>query len=453
MIDNQNINDQNKMPVSTQQLSAEHYMAEKALISCLLIDPESVYELTDLNLNQGDFFNKKLAIIFKEFTDLIELGAGVDFITIVDSLTKKNLLDRIGGKKFLMEIFEEQASSVNIYHYAQIIKDRSIFRKVKNVSKELEQLSLSADLNKEQLLDLVNSTVFKLNDDALLNEATPIQNSVLDILKSIKNKEDISSSITKSLFNGLDQKVEGFTPGQLIVLAARPSMGKTSLALNIAENVASYYKEPVVIFSLEMLKKELTTRIISSKSEVSSSKFKKNQFTSNELTKIAKAAQECSNLSIHIDDNSNLNVHQIRNKCFRIKAQHKKLRMVVIDYLQLLQLADTKQNKADLVGDLTRSLKLLAKELECPVLVLSQLNRGVEARENKRPLLADLRDSGAIEQDADMVMFIYRESFYNDQCENPNQAEIILAKNRNGEVGKVYLGWDGQYTKFSDTIN
>lgn len=260
----------------------------------------------------------------------------------------------------------------------------------------------------------------------------------------------MQAKLTKTGFDSLDDKLVGISPGQLIVLAARPSMGKTALALNIGQKIAEKYNEHVIVFSLEMLHSELTQRLISMESLVNSQKFKSKEFNAEDLKKIASASEKLAKLPMIIDDYSSTSLARIRTQSLRYKAKHGKIRAVIIDYLQLMAMEETKKgNKADDIGVITRGLKLLAKELECPVILLSQLNRGVEGRDNKRPMLQDLRSSGDIEQDADMVWFIYRDEVYNTDTKDRSEAEIIIAKNRGGETGTAKLAWRGEFTKFT----
>jgi replicative DNA helicase len=270
------------------------------------------------------------------------------------------------------------------------------------------------------------------------------------VIQDLRDKDSMQAKLTKTGFDSLDDKLVGISPGQLIVLAARPSMGKTALALNIGQKIAEKYNEHVVVFSLEMLHSELTQRLISMESLVNSQKFKSKEFNAEDLKKIASASEKLAKLPMIIDDYSSTSLARIRTQCLRYKAKHGKVRAVIVDYLQLMTMEETKKgNKADDIGVITRGLKLLAKELECPVILLSQLNRGVESRDNKRPMLQDLRSSGDIEQDADMVWFIYRDEVYNTDTKDKSEAEIIIAKNRGGETGTAKLRWQGEFTKFN----
>lgn len=425
-------------------------LVEKALLSSLMFDNNASYEIDSLSITPDDFLDPKHQIVYKHFVDLRKKGLEVDFISLADSLSKTGELDNAGGKVFLASIYEDYANPANITHYATRVKERSIAKGVLRKAKELQTFALDQNLSKDELIENVNRTLLELNDSADQGASLEIKDSIFEVIKSLQDKNG-DEALTKTGFKSLDLKIEGLLPGQLIILAARPSMGKTALALNIAKSVAEKYSEQVLIFSLEMLHKELSERLISTEAEVNSRKFKSRDFNSDELRRIGNAAGKCANLPLIVDDFSGSTIYRIRNQCLRHKAKYKKLRLVVIDYLQLIPYEEgRKGNKADDIAILTRNLKLLSKEIGCPIICLSQLNRGVETRDNKRPILADLRDSGAIEQDADQVWFIYRDEVYNPETKSAAEAEVIIAKNRGGETGTAKLSWQGEFTKFSD---
>lgn len=423
---------------------------EKALLSSAIADPESLIELDDLKLSYTDFTDLKYQIVFSHIEKLIASNKPVDLVTISNSLNSNGDIYKIGGETFLTSIWNEVGSSANIRFYAEKVKDKSFSRFVLSKAKEIASFATS-NFAREELIEQVNQLLVSINDNHESTDSVDMKTSVLAVIQSLKDKESINDNLTLTGFSAIDDKIVGLTEGQLIILAARPGMGKTSLALNIATNVSKKYDEPVLIFSLEMMHKELTQRLISMDSLVNSKKFKSLDFSATELSKVAKSAESCSKLKILIDDYSGSTIARIRNKSLRHKAKHGKLRLVVIDYLQLIPYQESKKgNKADDIGVITRSLKLLSKELGCPIICLSQLNRGVESRENKRPNLADLRDSGAIEQDADMVWFIYRDEVYNPDTKTPSDAEILISKNRSGDTGTAKLAWKGEFTKFTE---
>jgi replicative DNA helicase len=435
----------------TGTLDVDQYLLlERSLLSSAIIDPDALAEIDDLKIQPSDFLDQKYQTVFSHIQLLRDSGKPIDLVTIVDSLKSNNDIYKIGGASFVANIFSELASSANIRFYAQRVKEQSLSRQVFQKAKELAQIS-KQNLSREDLIEKVNQTLISLNDEHETGTSLEMKESVLSVIKSLRDKDSLQSTLTKTGFSTLDDKIVGITPGQLIVLAARPAMGKTSLALNIGKNVAHNYNEHVLIFSLEMMNKELTERFIAIESQVNSKKFNSRDFTSDELVKIAKASEKCASLKILIDDYSGSTIHRIRNQALRHRAKYGKLRLLIIDYLQLIPYQESRKgNKADDIGTITRSLKLLSKEVNCPVICISQLNRGVEVRDNKRPTLADLRDSGAIEQDADMVWFIYRDEVYNPDTKSQSEAEVIISKNRGGETGTAKLRWIGEYTKFND---
>ena len=429
--------------------STELLMAEKAFLSSVISDPDSIGEIDSLKISTENFFDPKHRTVFKHFLKLKNSGVTPDYITLAESLNETGELERVGGQSFLVSIFDEYASSANLKNYAELIKKKSIFRDVVQKAKEIQSIAVSGEVSQDELLGKLNKILIELNDNSTNGNSLDLKDSILQVIQDLRDKDSIKSKLTKTGFDSIDDKIVGISPGQLIVLAARPSMGKTALALNIGQKIAENYNEHVVVFSLEMLHGELTQRLISMESLVNSQKFKSREFNAEDLKKIATASEKLSRLPMIIDDYSSTSLARIRTQCLRYKAKHGKLRAVIVDYLQLMTMEETKKgNKADDIGVITRGLKLLAKELECPVILLSQLNRGVEGRDNKRPMLQDLRSSGDIEQDADMVWFIYRDEVYNTETKDKSEAEIIIAKNRGGSIGTAKLAWKGEFTKF-----
>ena len=428
----------------------ELLIAERAFLSTVISDPDSLGEIDSLKIGLDDFIENKNRLVYKHVIKLKMSGVNPDYITLAESLNASGEIERVGGHSYLLGIFEEFASSANLKNYAELIKKKSLFRNIIQKTKEIQVIASSGEITKEELLSKVNKLITDLNDNSNLGNSLNLKDSILEVIEDLRDRDSIKSKLTKTGFESIDEKIVGISPGQLIVLAARPSMGKTALALNISQKIAENYREPVVVFSLEMLHGELTQRLISMESLVNSQKFKSREFNAEDLKKIALASEKLSKLPIIIDDYSSTSLARIRTQCLRHKAKHGKLRAVIVDYLQLMAIEESKKgNKSDDIGVITRGLKLLAKELECPIILLSQLNRGVEGRDNKRPMLQDLRSSGDIEQDADMVWFIYRDEVYNTETKDRSEAEIIIAKNRGGEIGTARLAWRGEFTKFT----
>jgi replicative DNA helicase len=428
----------------------ELLIAEKAFLSTILADPDSMGEIDSLKIDADDFIEFRNRLVYQHFIKLKNSGVSPDYITLAESLNSAGELERVGGQSFLVSIFDEYASSANLKSYADLIKRKSVFRDVVQKAKEIQSIAVSGEVTQDELLGKINKILIDLNDNSTNGNSLDLKDSILQVIQDLRDKDSIKSKLTKTGFDSIDDKIVGISPGQLIVLAARPSMGKTALALNIGQKIAENYNEHVVVFSLEMLHGELTQRLISMESLVNSQKFKSREFNAEDLKRIASASEKLSKLPMIIDDYSSTSLARIRTQCLRYKAKHGKLRAVLVDYLQLMTMEETKKgNKADDIGVITRGLKLLAKELECPVILLSQLNRGVEGRDNKRPMLQDLRSSGDIEQDADMVWFIYRDEVYNTDTKDRSEAEIIIAKNRGGSTGTAKLAWRGEFTKFT----
>jgi replicative DNA helicase len=439
--------------MSSSGEASELLIAERAFLSSVLFDPEALGEIDSLKISANDFIDHKNRTLFKHFLKLKNAGVRPDYITLAESLNASCELERVGGQSFLVSIFDEYASSANLKNYAELIKKKSVFREVYQKAKEIQSFATNEDISQDDLIGKINKILIDLTDSNSNGNSLDLKESILQVIQDLRDKDSIKSKLTKTGFDSIDDKIVGISPGQLIVLAARPSMGKTALALNIGQKIAENYKEHVVIFSLEMLHGELTQRLISMESLVNSQKFKSREFNAEDLKRIASASEKLSKLPIIIDDYSSTSLSRIRTQCLRYKAKHGKLRAVVVDYLQLMTMEESKKgNKADDIGVITRGLKLLAKELECPVILLSQLNRGVEGRDNKRPMLQDLRSSGDIEQDADMVWFIYRDEVYNSEAKDRSEAEIIIAKNRGGEIGTAKLAWRGEFTKFAPKV-
>ncbi len=427
----------------------ELLIAERAFLSTVISDPDSMGEIDSLKIDADDFIEFRNRLVYQHFIKLKNSGINPDYITLAESLNSAGELEKVGGQSFLVSIFDEYASSANLKSYADLIKRKSVFRDVVQKAKEIQSIAINGEVTQDELLGKINKILIDLNDNSTNGNSLDLKDSILQVIQDLRDKDSIKSKLTKTGFDSIDDKIVGISPGQLIVLAARPSMGKTALALNIGQKIAENYNEHVVVFSLEMLHGELTQRLISMEALVNSQKFKSREFNAEDLKRIASASEKLSKLPMIIDDYSSTSLARIRTQCLRYKAKHGKLRAVVVDYLQLMTMEETKKgNKADDIGVITRGLKLLAKELECPVILLSQLNRGVEGRDNKRPMLQDLRSSGDIEQDADMVWFIYRDEVYNADTVNRAEAEIIIAKNRGGEIGTAKLAWRGEFTKF-----
>jgi len=411
-------------------------------------------------INENDFQGKDHQIIFQSMSELIEDNKPLDPITVSEQLDNKNSLNKVGGKNYLIELATSTPTAANLEAYAEIIRQRSISRKLMQANSEIGELIKNPQgLDGESLLDEAERRIFALNDeasksDSSLSSMKDLIPRTIDRLHELSNKRDglIGSSTG---FKDLDKKLQGLQKGDLVVVAGRPSMGKTSFAMNIAENVLldEESKGAVLIFSLEMPGESLTTRMLSGMSKLDQQNVRSGMLKDQELRELLSEGEKLKNMPLWIDDSSILSPMELRAKARRLKRQEGELSLIVVDYLQLMQLPLSVENRVNQISEISRSLKSLAKELDVPVIALSQLNRAVEQRPNKRPIMADLRDSGAIEQDADVILFIYRDEVYNEDSEQGNKAEIIIGKQRNGPIGTVNLTFLKEYTRFENFSN
>ena len=434
--------------------------AERAVLGGLMLETHRFDTVIQV-IKDNDFDGKDHQIIFQSMAELIEENKPLDPLTVSEKLDNKNSLNKVGGKDYLIELATTTPSAANLEAYAEIIRQRSITRKLIKTNSEISEL-----INNPQgqdglaLLDKAESMIFALNDESSQDNDTmesmkSLIPKTMDRLHELSEKKGglIGSSTG---FKDLDTKLQGIQNGDLIVVAGRPSMGKTSLAMNLAENVLvdRDTKGAVLIFSLEMPGESLTTRMLSGMCKLNQQNVRSGQLKDNELKLLLQEGERLKNLPLWIDDSSLLSPMELRAKARRLARQEEHgLSLIVVDYLQLMQLPTSSENRVNQISEISRSLKSLAKELQVPVIALSQLNRAVEQRPNKRPIMADLRDSGAIEQDADVILFIYRDEVYNQDSEQGNKAEIIIGKQRNGPIGTVNLTFLKEYTRFENFAN
>ncbi len=426
-------------------------LAEKSLVGCLIIDGTAIDDIADLKLSKDDFYDPKMGIIFNAIKDLYQQNMPIDYVTVCSRLNDGDKLEQLGGQSFITEIVDDQATAANVYHYAKTVKDKSSMRRIVKTASKVAEKGLQYDGLVADFIQEVETSFLQLTGDAKhsgmlkLNEC--IKQNLKELDDNARKKGEISGFPTG--FKKLDELLLGMQAGQLLVIAARPAMGKTAFALNIAVNVCEETQFPVAIFSLEMVAQELSMRVLSSKAKVNSRKIKAKDFLDTDLRSLGMAAQTLAKLPIFIEDSGQINLLDIQSQSRKIKAEHG-LGLVIIDYLQLMTPHTNTSSREQQIAEISRGLKAMAKELECPVIALSQLNRGVEQRPNKRPSLSDLRESGSIEQDADVVMMIYRDEVYDPNSKDLGIAEIIVVKNRSGEVGTAKLSWVGAYTSFGN---
>ncbi len=432
--------------------------AEQSVLGGLMLDNdkwENIYEI----INDNDFFYKSHQIIFNEMQILFELYKPIDLITLSESLKKNKKLDIIGGFEYLVEISQNVPSLSNIHYYAEIIKEKSILRNIINISNEIIMHSFNPlGRNSSEILNLAESKIFKISEKKFNNNNPQ---KIFNIIKKTKKKFKKLYNNPKQEITGIDtgyidlnKKTFGLQKSDLIIIAARPSMGKTTFAMNICENIAMSHKKPILIFSLEMPSEQIIIRIISSLSRINQNKIKTGKLNNKDWKKISRTLKllEKKN-NIFIDDSCNLTPTEIRTRTRKIYRENKGLSIVMIDYLQLMRSNTYLENRALEIADISRSLKLLAKELKIPIIALSQLNRSSELRSDKRPINSDLRESGSIEQDADLIIFIYRDELYNENTDMKGIAEIIIGKQRNGPTGTIHLLFNGKISRFDNYSN
>ncbi len=426
-------------------------LAEKAMVGCLIIDGSVFDEISNLKITPDHFYDPRYGIIYDVITDLSLANRAIDYVTVCSKLQEKGKLEEIGGQSFVLTLVEDQASSANVYDYAKIVKDKSSMREIIRTAMRVAQMGMTYSGDAEDFIQEVESSFFKLTNDAKSGSMVKLNATLKQNLKELEDTSRLMGEISglSTGYPRLDELLLGMQPGQLIVLAARPAMGKTSLALNVAVSSCIQAGLPVVIFSLEMLATELSMRLLTGRAKVDSKRVRKKTFLDTDLRSIAKATQELSSLPIYINDSGSTTILDIQSQCRKVKAEQG-LGLIVIDYLQLMGSTSKNIQREQQIAEISRGLKTMAKELGCPVIALSQLNRGVESRPNKRPSTADLRESGAIEQDADIVMFVYRDEVYYPDTKEPGIAEIIVGKNRAGEIGTAKLAWVGAYTSFEN---
>ncbi len=424
--------------------------AEQSVLGSALSSTSAVGTVCEI-LKTDDFYFEQNRTIFSVILELFNESTPVDVVTVSDRLNQHDKLDIVGGVQYLSSLIIGVPTTGNVEYYANIIKDKAILRKVIFACQYISDRAYNEDDLSDRILDVAEQKILDVSSGKVSNDIVHIS----DIMMTAYD-EMVQNSLTKGTvtgiptgFNYLNNMTGGLHGGELIIIAGRPGMGKSSLAVNIAEHASIKENIPVAIFNLEMSKSMIVNRIICSQALVDSQNIRKGDFQAEDWQKICSVVDKLSAAPIYIDDSSAITVSEIRAKCKRLK-QTKNLGLVVIDYLQLMQGSGRSDNRQQEISDISRSLKVLAKELDVPVIALSQLSRLSESRGDKRPMLSDLRESGAIEQDADMVLLLYRDDYYNKESTEKNIAEINIAKQRSGSTGIFKLGWQGRYTKFTN---
>ena len=430
--------------------------AEQSVLGGLLLDNAAWDRIADL-LGPEDFYRFDHRLIFQHIARLIGASRPADVITVYESLAGIGKADEVGGLSYLNALAQNTPSAANIRHYAQIVRDRSVLRRLITVSDEIACLAFQPQGKEvKKILDEAESRIFSIAEEGArsvqgFSEIRPLLAQVVervDELYNRENKNDVTGVPTG--FLDLDRQTSGLQPGDLIIVAGRPSMGKTAFSVNIGEHVAIESGLPVAIFSMEMSGTQLAMRMIGSVGRLDQHKLRTGQLAEDDWPRLTYAIQKMNDAQIYIDETPALSSDALRSSARRLARQCGKLGLIIVDYLQLMSPNSAGENRSTEIGEMSRGLKALAKELACPVIALSQLNRSVEQRQDKRPQMSDLRESGAIEQDADLILFIYRDEVYNPDSPNKGTAEIIIAKQRNGPIGNVRLTFSGQYTKFDN---
>lgn len=424
--------------------------AEQSVIGSMIMDKEAIVVASEI-LFGDDFYSKQYGVLFDTMVELNEEGRPVDLVTLQDKLKEKDVPPEVSSLEFIRDLITAVPTSANIKYYANIVAEKATLRKLIKLNEEIANTCYLGKESLEVILEETEKKVFNLVQRRNTGEFVPIRQVVMNAMEKIetasKNKGAVTGIATG--FIDLDYRTAGMQPSDLILVAARPSMGKTAFVLNIAEHVAFKLNETVAIFSLEMSKEQLVNRLFSLESRVDSQHIRTGQLSDAEWESLIESAGVIGKSNLIIDDTPGISIADLRSKCRKFKLEHN-LRMIIIDYLQLMSGSGRSDSRQQEISDISRSLKALARELSVPVIALSQLSRAVEQRPDHRPMLSDLRESGAIEQDADVVMFIYRDDYYNHDTERKDIAEIIIAKQRNGPIGTVELAWLPNYTKFAN---
>lgn len=425
--------------------------AEQAVLGAIFLDSESFSRAAE-RLSAQDFYQAGHQIIFEAMFDIYEKGNVIDLQSVAILLESRNQLGMIGGVPFLTDLARSMPTTANMDYYSQIVEEKALLRRLIQTATNIVSITYENDDDVESLLDTAERDILEVASKKNANIFKPIKDVLVDVYANIEELYHSDGDVTgiPTGFRDLDRITAGFQRNDLIIVAARPSVGKTAFALNIAQSVATKTSENVAIFSLEMGADQLVQRMLCAEGNIDSQRLRTGKLEQDDWSKLTMAMGSLSHAGIYIDDSPGIRVSDIRSKCRRLKQEHG-LGMIIIDYLQLIQgSGNSSDNRQQEVSEISRSLKGLARELEVPLIALSQLSRGVESRQDKRPMMSDLRESGSIEQDADIVGFLYRDDYYDKESEEENIIEIILAKQRNGPTGTVKLAFVKEYNKFVD---
>ncbi|ARC83342.1 replicative DNA helicase [Clostridium argentinense CDC 2741] len=421
--------------------------AEQSVLGSMLIDKAAIAAAAE-TLEGEDFYRDSHKVIFKSIKELYQKDIPVDMITLIEHLRSTEKLDEAGGISYITEISGSVPSTANLTSYIQIVEDKSTLRRLIRSATEIIETSYNKQDDVDAVVDLAEKNVFNISEKKNASDFEPMSTVLergFEEIERIYNNKGETTGVPSG-FKDLDEKTSGFQSGDMVLIAARPSMGKTTFALNLAQHAALRAGKSVAIFSLEMSKEQLAYKLLCAEANVDMLKLRTGELDERDWENIARASGPLADAKIFIDDTAGVSIMEMRSKCRRLKMEHG-IDMILIDYLQLMSGSGGESRQQE-VSEISRSIKAIAKELKCPVIALSQLSRAPEQRADHRPMLSDLRESGSIEQDADLVMFLYRDEYYDKESEDKNVAECIIAKQRNGPVGTVKLAWLGQYSKF-----
>lgn len=436
-----------------ERVPPQNIEAEQSVLGAMLLEKEAIVKVEEILLPQ-DFYREAHKIIYKTILKLAEKNEAADLVTVTESLRREGKLEDIGGITYITYLANAVPTAANVIYHARIIEEKSLLRKLVSAATEIAGMGYEANDEISTILDTAEKKVMSIGQRRMGQDFTPIKEVVHDAFGRIEKLYETRGGITglATGFKDFDRLTAGLQPSDLILLAARPSMGKTALALNMAQHIAVREKKAVAVFSLEMSKEQLVQRMLCAEAPIDSQRLRIGELEDNDWRKLVGAADRLSQSNIFIDDTPGITVMEMRAKARRLKREYD-IQLLVIDYLQLMQgstSSSRNENRQQEISEISRSLKALARELDIPVVALSQLSRGVEARQIKRPMLSDLRESGSLEQDADIVAFLYREDYYNPETEKKNITEFIVAKHRNGPVDTVQLFFHKNFTRFQD---
>jgi len=434
-----------------QRTPPHNIEAEQAVIGAIFLDPNT-FSIASEWLVPNDFYKTSHQMIFEVMYNLFEKGEPIDLVTVTSALTSTGSLEQVGGVTYLTNIAGSVPTAANIEYYSKIVEEKAILRRLIQTASNIVTSTFTKEEEVEEVLDEAERSILEVSNRKNANSFKQIRDVLIEVYENIEQLHNQQGDVTgvPTGYRDLDRMTSGFQKNDLIIIAARPSVGKTAFALNIAQNVAIKTDENVAVFSLEMGAEQLVQRMLCAEGNIDSQRLRTGKLQEDDWEKLTMAMGSLSHAGIFIDDSASVRVSDIRSKCRRLKQEHG-LGMIIIDYLQLIQGSErSKENRQQEVSEISRSLKALARELEVPLIALSQLSRGVESRQDKRPMMSDLRESGSIEQDADIVGFLYREDYYDSESEDQNIIEIIISKQRNGPTGTVQLAFAKEYNKFVD---